>query len=249
MANATTAVLNQTADNSTALGQGQVLGNMSWQAVVIIIVLILVVGAIAFAAIWKRRGRKQRTSSPFVKALFLTAAITIFVIVIEGAGWLGPEGLPMWLKIAMTALLFVGLYIFFGMRDQFLQERVTKTYVERIRTHLKEHFFTEFNIGDSAGSQVPYHRVLPNNEYGGEDKDVVYYLAFTAAGTNVLYVFGLKTGIPLEVDENPAPEKVAKIFKKKLKALQAQQAPHTLAQESIQRLGQPQNAEPTTTTT
>ena len=232
--NATTEAL-MNATNSSQQGTA-VLGDLSWQATIILIVLILVVGSIVVAAVWKPRGRKQRTSNPFFKALFLTFLFTIAILVTEGMGWFGDGGMPLWLKIVLLLLLFVGLLNWFKSEDKLLQERVTNTYPERIRAHQRGVYDAELNVGDSPGSQIPHSRVLPNMGYGGGDVDVVHYLVMNNMNRFFMYAYGLRSGVMVDCVEDPSPEQVQKVFKRVPKSvlLQIQQA--KIAEDSAQRL-------------
>ena len=158
--------------SGNATGNAQpVLANLSWPAFWIIITAILVVGVIIVILILKPRQAKSPTTRPLLRAILLTLLATVFIIVTEGLGWYGEDGMPYWMKAGFIfAVFFMALYL--PKSDaQKMQERTQRIFPERIREHHREHYFSELNVGDSSGSQIPHYRVLPNNErYGAGER-------------------------------------------------------------------------------
>lgn len=196
---------------------GAVLGNLSWQALVVIGLFLLVVGAVTFAYLW--RGKKSNTNgTAFFKAVVMTSCLTVFIIVVESLGWFGVDGLPLWLKVLSFVVLFFALFWLFSSSVFSDNDKIYKEYVARIRQNLLQGFNSDFNAGDSPGSLAPNIRVLLNRgEYGGGDEFVVYYHVLSNRNIHYLYVLGLESGTILEVDEHVLPEKFEKIFKRKLR--------------------------------
>jgi len=213
-----------------------VLYNLSWQAVIVIGIIAVVLGTIILVAILKGKAKKK-AASPLFRAVIGTLLLLVFIIVTEGLGWYGPDGLPDWLKYGATIAMFFIFMMLFQSEEKMLQERIQKTYIEHIRSHVKEHFDAELNLGESSGNRLPNCRVLPNTGYGGGDADVVHYLAFTNQNRYVHYVFGLKSGIMLDWTEDPGPELISKVFKKQARPVILEQ--QGMMQDSVKRLEVP----------
>jgi hypothetical protein len=192
---------------------------LSWQALVVIGLFLLLVGAVTFAYLW--RGKKTNSSgTAFFKAVVMTSCLTVFVIVAESVmKSRNGHGLPLWLHVLAFLVLFFALLWLFSSSVFSDNDKIYKEYVARIKENLRAQFDVEFNAGDSPGSILPNIRVLPNRgEYGGGDEFVVFYHVLSNRNSHYLYVLGLESGTILEVDEHVLPEKFEKIFKRKLRA-------------------------------
>jgi hypothetical protein len=207
---------------SSAAGSGSqeaagFLGGLSWQFIVLVGIVAAALVLILAMVLLRPKARKSRSQSPFFKALFLTLIALMVVVVTEGVGWFGPDGLSVEWKVIGTILLFASLMLIFKTQNREFDERVKKIFPEKIKENQASCFGAELNVGESSGSQIPHYVVLPNLGYGGDDVSVVHYLAFSTANKFYHYVFGLKSGIMLAVTEDPAPDIVYSIFKKRIK--------------------------------
>ncbi|CAB1056309.1 hypothetical protein D1BOALGB6SA_1045 [Olavius sp. associated proteobacterium Delta 1] len=224
MANATmmnasiNATMNATNSSSTGGAVEPLLWNLSTQAVIILCALIVCVTSIVIVGLLRPKQAKSPTNKPFIRALLFTMLMIVFIIVTEGLGWYGPEGMPWWMKAALIILTFFLALTLPKSEAQKVQERTEVLFPDRIKGHQKERYDAVLNVGDSSGSQIPHYRVLPNNDrYGGGDDHIAHYLIQNNHNQMYVYAFGTRTEVMVEVVEDPSPEYIKLLFARHIK--------------------------------
>lgn len=209
---------NQTSEAATQAAQAVtestgLMGNLSTQATVILVALILCLTIILAIWMFTKKPNSNKKPGPVFSSMMLTFGFAILLILSQGFGWL-PEEFMKKYGLGIVIAMFLILLSLFVTLAKPNSEKVRRELIAYFKRLIKETWECDLIVGDQFGTPIPEWVIKKNTEFGGGSEHVMYIRAHLNlhGGMEVVAAFCLETGSCLKLKEKPPTEYMAKIF-------------------------------------